>query len=121
MKSIEREGFESSLLDAIDETLSLVLSERAKEAVYVHVEKYYDLRREEIPLKLDVFASCLEKIFGRAAAVMERMVLKRLYSKLGICFEETKDWNFKDYVISAEQSATALSRSSLFEVGRALR
>jgi hypothetical protein len=115
------ESFESILLDTIDETLSLVLSERAKEAIYSHVEKYYDLRKEEIPIKPEVFASCLEKIFGRAAAVMEKMVLKRFYSKLGIAFEETKDWNFKDYIISAERSAKAFSRSSLFEVGRASR
>jgi len=118
LTSVERESFESSLLDAIDETLSLVLSERAKEVIYAHLEKYYDLRREEVPLKLDVFASCLEKIFGRAAAIMEKMVLKRFYSKLGIDFEETKDWGFKDYIISAKESAAALSRCSLFQVRR---
>jgi len=63
----QRQGLERCLLDAIDETLSLVLSERIKEAIYSHMEKYFDLRREEIPRKLDLLASCLEKIFGRAA------------------------------------------------------
>jgi len=121
MTRIEPESFDSSLLDAIDETLSLILSERAKEAIYAHVEKYYGLRKEEIPVKLDVFSSCLEKIFGRAGAVIEKTVLKRFYSKLGIDFEEMKDCDFKDYIISAKGSAKAFSRSSLFEVRRASR
>jgi len=115
----EREGFERSLLDAVDETLCLVLSERTKDAIYVHMEKYFDLRREEIPRKPDLFVSCLEKIFGRAASVLEKMVLRRLYSKLGIDFDERKSLDFRGYLISAEKSATGFSRESIFEVGRA--
>jgi len=100
-----REGLERCLLDAIDETLSLVLSERTKEAIYAHMEKYFDLGREEIPRKPDLLATCLEKIFGRAAPVVEKMILKKLYSKLGIDFEEREDWSFKDYIISVERCA----------------
>jgi len=96
------------LLDAIDETLSLVLSERTKEAIYAHIEKHFDLRREEIPRKPDLLAICLEKIFGQAAPIVEKMILKKLYSKLGIDFEERKDWSFKDCIISAEGSVGAL-------------
>jgi len=117
--SLERESFERSLLDAVDETLCLVLSERTKEAIYVHLEKYFDLRREEIPRKPDLFVSCLEKIFGRAAPVLEKMVLRKFYSKLGIEFDERKSSDFRGYLISAERSATGLSRESVFEVGRA--
>jgi len=116
LTSIEPEVFERCLLDTVDETLCLVLSERTKEAIYVYVEKYCDLRRQEIPRKPDLFVTCLEKIFGRAASVIEKTILKKFYSKLGMGFEEKKDWNFKDYVISAERSAAALSRGSVFEV-----
>jgi len=49
------------------------------------MEKYCRFRRQEIPHKPDLFASCLEKIFGRAA-VIEKTVLRKLYSKLGIDF-----------------------------------
>jgi len=119
--SLEREGFEHSLLDAVDETLCLVLSERTKEAIYVHMEKHFDLRREEIPRKPDLFVSCLEKIFGRAAPVLEKMMLRKFYSKLGIDFEEKKDWGFKDYVISVGRSAAAPSSDSFFKVCRSSR
>jgi len=98
LTQVEPEVFERSLLDAIDETLCLVMSEQMKEAIYALLEKYYGLRREEIPRKPDLFATCLEKIFGRAALVIEKVVLKRFYSKLGIDFKEKKDWNFKDCV-----------------------
>jgi len=58
----------------------------------------------------------MHKIFRRAPAAIEKIVLKRFYSKLGIDFNEAKDWDFKDYIIHAKESATAVSGSSLFEV-----
>ena len=105
----KREAFEKSLLEAMDETLSLLLSERTKEAIYAHMERYFALKREEIPHKPDMFMACLETIFGGAKPVIEKMVLKKFYSKLGMNFEERKDWNFQDYIISVERSACALS------------
>jgi len=108
----EREAFENSLLEAMDETLSLVLSERTKEAIYAHMERYYALRREEIPQKPDRFMACLDRIFGRARSVIEKMVLKKFYSKLGMDLIERKNWNFHDYIIFAERSAGELSNRS---------
>jgi len=96
-----REALEKILLEAMDETLSLLLSERAKEAIYAHMERYYALRREEIPRSPDRFMACLERIFGRARPVIEKMVLKKFYSKLGMGFIERKDWKFRDYIVSA--------------------
>jgi len=116
---LDREDFDRGLLEAMDETLSLVLGEGTKKAIYTHMERCCALRREEIPQKPDLLVTCLERIFGRARPVLEKMVLKKFYSKLGIGFEERKDWGFKDYIISAERSATGLSRDSLFEVRRA--
>jgi len=118
---MEPEVFEHSLMDAVDETLCLVLSARTKEAIYSYVEKFWALKRQEIPRKPDMFAACLAKIFGRSAPVMEKMVLKKFYSKLGIAFEENKDWGFKDYLISAERSAVVRSRDSVFELCRSSR
>jgi len=110
LTSREREAFERSLLEAMDETLSLVLSERTKEAVYAHMERFCNLKRDEIPIKPDLLTTCLEKIFGRAATVIEKMVLRRFCSKLGIDFDEKKDWSFKDHVVFVERSVGAFSR-----------
>jgi len=104
---IEQEDLDRSLLEAIDEMLSLLLGEGTKKAIYTYMERYYGLKREEIPQKPDLFMACLERMFGRAGPVIEKMVLKRFYSKLGMNLEERKDWNFKDYIVSAERSATA--------------
>jgi len=61
------------------------------------------------------------EIFGRAAAAIEKIALKRFYSKLGIDFKEAKDWDFKDCIISAKESAAAVPGSSLFELRGASR
>jgi len=100
---VEEKDFDCTLLEVMDETLSLVLGEGTKRAIYAHLETHYALRREEIPQKLDLFSTCLERIFGRARPVVEKMVLKRLYLKLGMNFEERKDCSFKDYIVSAER------------------
>jgi len=106
LASIEPEVFERSLLDAVDETLFLLLSARTKEAIYSYVEKFCGLKRQEIPRKPDLFVACLVKIFGRAAPVMEKMVLKKFYSKQGMNFEERENWNFQDYLLFAKRSLT---------------
>ncbi len=107
---MEPEVFERSLLDAIDETLCLVLSERTKEAIYTYLEKFWALKRQEIPRKPDLFAACLAKIFGRSAPVMEKMVLKKFYSKHGMKFEEKENWSFQDYLLLAKSSLTTQAR-----------
>jgi len=41
----------------------------------------------------------LEKIFGVGASVLEKIIVRILYSKLGLKFDNQKDYAFKDYLI----------------------
>lgn len=88
------------MLDAINEGLTGYIGESASLAVYYHIEKDPH-ERLEILKNPRTFAEGLEKIFGFGAYYLERAVVEKLYSKVGINFEEKKDYAFADYVEEA--------------------
>ena len=86
------------LLDAIDETLQHIFKEEGAKAIYTFLENNNHLRRQEIAEKPEIFSAGLEKLMVSAAQVIERMILERLYSKLGLKFREREGYEFSDYV-----------------------
>lgn len=101
--------FNSLLIESLDESVAMVLGEIAKRAVYETIDKNYNIARSHIPEKLNEFTMALEAIFGvTASKTMTRVIIKRLYSKLGLTFVERPDWRLPDYATEAR------SRMSLF-------
>lgn len=93
----------SELVEAVDECL-LVLGEVVRRAIYQYVERNCQIEREGIPEKLEAFHKCLQGIFGAATNVIERLVAKRLYSKLSLNFEAHENWTLVDYVNYAKKA-----------------
>jgi len=56
------------------------------------------LRRGEIAEKPEVFSAGLERLMVSAARVIEILILKNLYRRLGLAFEEKEGYEFSDYV-----------------------
>ena len=71
------------LREVIDEVLSS-LGPAVREVVYHYCESKFGARREEVHLKLDALASCLEEIFGEVARFIEARILERLSARLGV-------------------------------------
>jgi len=94
------------LIEAVDEGL-LTLGESRREAVYFHLQSLCSLKKEDAPDKPEAFDEALRKIFGVGAEVIERSVVKKLYSKLGIDFAEKKNYGFVDYVSDVAQGSTS--------------
>ncbi len=92
------EKLDELLLDVVDETLKRVFKEAGAEAIYDYLENKCHLKREEIAEKPEVFSAGLERMLGSGAPVMEKLVLKNLYRKLGLKFREKKGYGFSDYV-----------------------
>jgi hypothetical protein len=97
--------FNRLLLEAVDEGLSM-LGESSKQAIYFHLEKRFDIKKQEIPNKIEVFANAIEKIFGLGASFLEILIMKRLYVKLGRGFKfyGSEDFTFTEYVAAARRS-----------------
>jgi len=90
-------------MKAVDESLN-VLGETVRGAVYYHLERSFQIRREAIPEKLEAFREALSALLGDGAKVVERLIARSLYSRLGLDFEEHKNWTLVDYVNNAAKA-----------------
>jgi len=102
---LPKQDFEKLLLEAIDEGLSS-LGESSKQAIYYHLEKSFNLKKQEIPYSIEAFANAIEKIFGLGANFLEILIMKRLYEKMGRNFKlrTSKNLEFVEYITVARQS-----------------
>ena len=96
------QSFSQVLLDCVDEGLS-VLGSEPRQAVYQYLATIHSLEREQIPDKVDEFAAGLKKALGGASRVIERLILKRLFLRIGSTFRETAELEFADYVRDAKR------------------
>jgi len=76
------EDFNRFLLEAVDDGLS-PLGSIAKQAVYVHLKRRFNINKEDIPNRIDEFATAIEEIFGVGAQLIEIQIMKSLYEKVG--------------------------------------
>jgi hypothetical protein len=98
-----------ALLQAVDDGLS-VPGEIVSAAIYERIERSYQLKREEIPEKLETFHQALQDLLGEGAKVMEKLITKNLYRRLGLNFTEHENWTLIDYVNHAKRSQANGSR-----------
>jgi len=96
------ERMDSAVQEAVHEKL-LVLGEIVRDAIYNHIETRHQLKREEIPRRLEVFHKALMGIIGAGAKIIEKLIAKRLYSRLGLSFIEHEDWTLVEYVEDAKK------------------
>jgi hypothetical protein len=94
---LSQKEFQKTLLTAIDEGLS-TLGESPKQAILFHIENSFRLKKKEIPANLTEFSKALEKIFGKGAEYLERLIVERLYEKLGLPPEDVEASDFLDSV-----------------------
>ena len=99
--------FNKLLLEAVDEGLSS-LGESAKQAIYFYLKNSFNIKKKEIPFKLEAFNNGIEKIFGLGADFLKVLVLKSLYEKIGMVFEWHESTSF-DFV----KSVAVVKRSFL--------
>lgn len=102
---MSKSRFDKLLLEAVDEGLSS-LGESSKQAIYFHLAKSFNVKRNAIPLEIEEFAEAIEKIFGLGANFLEVLIMKRLHEKTGGVFDwnESKKFVFAEYVMAAKKS-----------------
>ena len=106
-------SFAQLLLGCVDEGLS-VLGTEPRLAVYQYLSTICSLQREEIPDKVGEFADGLRKALGGASRVMERIILRKLFQKIGSTFKETPGLEFAECVIEARRRFDLVSRKARF-------
>jgi len=81
----------------------LVPGEIVRETIYELLYTTYGIKREEIPQKLPVFHQAMLEMTRSVASVMERLIAKNLYNRLGLGFAIREDWSLVDYVNHAKE------------------
>ncbi|MGO8805025.1 MAG: hypothetical protein ACLQO7_00260 [Candidatus Bathyarchaeia archaeon] len=72
--------FKNAVAHAIDDVLS-DLGNINKQAIYRHLKNNYGINENEIPYKIEDFASAIEQIFGSVAKLIEIKIIERLHAK----------------------------------------
>ncbi len=96
-KNTTSSNYERIFLEAVDESISVLLGEDVKQALYTHFETMSSLKTKEIPDRLDDFSLALEMATGKASKVLERAIAKTFYFKLGLEFHEGLNFTLSDY------------------------
>jgi hypothetical protein len=94
-----RDEFNITIVETVDESLSSFCNLN-KEAVYLRLENTFNIKKQEIPSRLEAFADAIEQIFGVGAKLIEIRMIGALHKKLpGFVFFPGKgDIDFKEYV-----------------------
>jgi hypothetical protein len=97
--------FNKILLEAIDKGLSSI-GDSSKQSIYFHLERVFNINRQEIPDKITDFQDALEKIFGLGAKFLEIIIMKRLHEKVGqpVQLQEPADFSFIEYVTAVRHN-----------------
>lgn len=98
--------FEKILLESIDESL-LQLGELCRKATYYCLEKGFEMKKHEIPVKINRFSFALEEIFGSGAKILEIRIMKLINSKIGNASNydyEQDDLKFVEYIEAVRKS-----------------
>lgn len=98
-------NFRKTLLEAVEEGLSS-LGDSPKQAIFFHLENSFEVSKDKIPANLPKFEKALKKIFGPGVPYLEKLIVKRLYEKLGLEFQKVEDWDFLEYVDNAKECLT---------------
>ena len=94
----KRKDLNNYFAEAVDETLKQIFKEDGAKVIYEFLENHTHLKLEEFADKPDVLSATLEKLMVSAAHVIEKLILKNLYRRLGLKFEEKKGYEFLDYI-----------------------
>ena len=91
--------FGDVVAQAVDDTFS-ALGESPKQAIYRHLKIVYGIDKEDIPNKIEAFASAIEQTFGSVAKLIEIKIIEKLHSQYEeFCYApKNSQLDFVEYV-----------------------
>ena len=60
------------------------VGESSRQAIFWHIEQFYGVKREEIPMNPIEFKKSLESLFGPGAVILERSIIAEIRSEFKI-------------------------------------
>jgi hypothetical protein len=98
--------FNEILTVTIERTITELLSPHVLAALYKHLQERYDVKRDELPYRLETMYTVLDQVFGvKAAKTIERQIAKRLCAEFNIPFLDTEESTLEMYIAKAKELA----------------
>ena len=95
--------FNDALCSAIDETIVELLGRHVLDTVYVVLKVKYDVKRDELPYRLDTLYQLLGNTFpARPAGIIGTRIARKFYAKIGLSFNEQEGHTLLNYVEDAK-------------------
>jgi hypothetical protein len=96
---LRENSFETAILDAVDEGFA-PFGHSSKQALYIHLENTFKIKKQEIPYKIEEFADAIEQIFGAGAKLIEIRILEALHERNQdfVHFPKKGELAFAEYV-----------------------
>jgi hypothetical protein len=94
----EVRSLDNLLFDAVDETLRCVFRDEGANFILDYLENKCHLNRRRIAEELEDFSAGMDRLLSSARPVVEKLILKNLYSKLELRFEEKEGYRLSDYL-----------------------
>lgn len=86
------------LSSVIDEVLKYIFGESGAKVIYSFLENNFHLKREDFAEKPDAFSNGLKNLLGPGADLVLKTILKSLYFKLELKFNEKRGYEFSEYI-----------------------
>jgi hypothetical protein len=102
---LSEDDFETLLLEAVDEGLSS-LGDSSKHAIYFHLQKTFNIDKDQIPKNINAFDAAIRKIFGVGANFLEILIIQKLHEKAvqTIHLQTSEELTLQEYVNEAKKN-----------------
>ncbi|HIJ09023.1 TPA: hypothetical protein HA274_06810 [Candidatus Bathyarchaeota archaeon] len=98
---VSRRSRERVISEAVDDSLSS-FGEPIRQLVYSQLETSFEIKKQEIPFRINEFAEAVEEMFGEGAKLIEAKIIQKLHEKAQgfIHFPKGEDLLFTEYLDS---------------------
>jgi hypothetical protein len=104
MQELEFREFNHALVEAMDEVIGEMLGRKVLKSLYTALETHYDVTKDEIPYRIETAYKILKDVFGvQGSTTISNSIVRRLYQKLGLDFEEIAGIRLMEYVEIAKR------------------
>ena len=93
--------FKSTVIETVDESFAS-FSNLDMQAVYLHLENTFKIKKQEIPYKIEGFTDAIEQMFGNGAKLIEMRIIEALHKRIPefVFFPKKADIGLKEYIDS---------------------
>ena len=84
--------------------MSELLGREVLRSLYLALENQYDVTKDEVPCRIETAYKILRDVFGvKGAGTLSRRIVRRLYDKLDLKFDEVDGLHLMEYVDIAKR------------------